>query len=157
MKRYAIADYLSLDQRRAIALADYPSTGSRLQQRITDQGQCPLGILDDQLAYATQNSAPSGDVVALALLIAMDDNDRNAVHDETGWLDLASDLIQEFIDDWDSGAIAPAELPEALGLYPSDLQCDRYLVNGMNCEGRPRLTPAGLLCGWHSAVSNRRL
>lgn len=113
MKRYGIADYLTPEQRRAIAAARYTNVGRTYKQRLTAEGCCPLGVLD--LPYIVSPSAPDGETVALALLRTVDLGDRVAM-DEDAWLARVTRLAQAFIDDWDAGRIAPRQLADALGL-----------------------------------------
>ena len=113
MKRYGIADYLTLKQRRAIATAQYSNVGRTYKQRLTAEGCCPMGVLG--LDYIVSPSAPDGETVALTLLRHIDMGERVEM-DEDAWLARVTALAQEFIDDWDDGKIAPRELSTALGL-----------------------------------------
>lgn len=114
MKRYGITDYLTPDQRRAIVKAKYVSVGRTYRQRITLDGCCPMGVLG--LNYCRNPSAPDGGTVALALYGYAD---LDLEHDDPEeWIDRVAALAQEFIDDWDSGALTPADLPRALRIRP---------------------------------------
>lgn len=114
MTHYGIADYLTLDQRRAIVRARYTNVGRTYKQRITGEGCCPMGVLG--LDYDACTSAPDGGSVALALYR---NADLDFEHDDPEeWIDRVTTLAQEFIDAWDSGQITPADLPRVLGVQP---------------------------------------
>lgn len=111
MKRYDIADWLRPEWARAICRATYDQPGKDDRQRLTDGGQCPLGVLarDGVLEYCANPSAPDGQAFALAY-------SRLADFLDDAELKECAKAATEFIDDWDTGKIKPDELPYVLGV-----------------------------------------
>lgn len=113
MERYAIADFLTAEQKLRAVRAAY---SHRHHPRIptTEFGYCPLGLAVPE----TGSEAPSAERVALEIYhaaayrlgISEDSPDYDGFHDRV----VAA--AEEFINDWDDGRIPPEALPIALGV-----------------------------------------
>jgi hypothetical protein len=100
MNRYAIADYLSEEQRRAAVEAEYVRRNGFWETR---HRECPLGVAVPACGFGI----PVGREVAGALAPGNAELRRR--------IERAADA---FIGDWDNGAIAPEWLAVALGVAP---------------------------------------
>lgn len=106
MKRYAIAGYLTEAERLAACAAEYTSRESSdlYPTPVTEDGCCPLGVALRVNDPGASRTPPSG-------IVAASINRR---------CDVAIPILQlaakDFMADWDTGGIPPADLPIALGL-----------------------------------------
>lgn len=122
MRRYKIADYLTAEQARRLCEADYSNRGNR-GQPITPEGCCPFGVLQDELQYAGQPSAPDGEYISWAIV----KQDRYAYremteHEYKTLEGEVEDAADEFVEDWDDGVIGPVDLPVVLGLVAEEVE-----------------------------------
>lgn len=113
MHRYAIADWLSPEQKQAICAARYEYEHPMAKRPLADGAYCPLGVLyrDGLADYCMNPSAPDGEAFALQYSRAVKFLDTPMLRQVTA-------SAQAFIDDWDAGRIPPADLAIALGIEP---------------------------------------
>lgn len=101
MAKYAVADYLPLEARKAACEATYrPRRRSR--RRLTDIGRCPLGVALHTMDPGCLSCVPNAHTVTQELI--RDGIDR----------DQLSKAADAFINGWDSGRIT--DLYDALGV-----------------------------------------
>lgn len=102
--KYAIADFLTDDEKRAACDAVYAPTGhDRWPTPRTRNGCCPLGVAIGASTGCVEG-APRPTAIAVALL----------GFGRAG----ASFAAGTFTSSWDAGRIPPADLPIAFGLVP---------------------------------------
>lgn len=106
MRRYAIADYLTDEQKRRACAGRYRARPRNRRLR-DSRGCCPLGRALDEVGCAPVPSRVASAIIA----------PRPITEDWDTWTDIA-DAASEFIWAWETGALTPGGLAEALGVAP---------------------------------------